>query len=209
MRDVPPELILCLTVQHTGTWTVLSYLHDHDGIDGFRLVGNHGNRPKTVLLGDMEIAERPGRHLLAHKHIDYLTPKWAALIGRSFPVVTTARDPLAALVTRHGRHPEKWPHLSHLETWRAWADIAGFAHVLRLEKPDWTALSLSCGLRPLPSPAAQNESRETGLHAAYRAGDGATLAKELGRAWTYLQSLEPVLRPRLERAGYRNLLWWK
>lgn len=208
MRPVPP-LIVHLSVQHTGTWTTNAYFWEHSEVKGFQQFNTFGRQARTIGLDGLTINESLGDCTVLHKHVDDTVPQWGKVLSHYFPVVMPVRDPLASLVTRHGRHPEKYPHGNLLAAWYSWLLIAEYAFIVPVDlNPDWEGLSRHCGLEPTAPPEIQNSSSRTTWHDAYGRGDVDFLKRELKASWRYLTRLEKKLRPKLEDLGYRDLLWW-
>ncbi len=145
-------MIYCLSVHHTGTWTAISWLTQHDGVDGF-LQEDH----VSEVLADGEVYHQVGDMMLKaefdpkmvyHEHVrieaskptrsGYLPDLWwerslapvqMVLIG-THPTLIPMRDPLASLVT-----------------YQRWAErdgrIDGGNFSPRNQIDDWCALAVS------------------------------------------------------------------
>ena len=152
-----------------------------------------------------------GENMVLHDHIDAISHCYAPALNHFFLLIIPLRDPLASIITKHAREPETWPYRSHIENWRLCADMLsrGIGHVVTVDNdPDWVAVSRHVGISESNPPEKINVSQKTALHQAYDEGDRLFLKRELNEVWFDLQKLEPMLRPHLERYGYRDLLWW-
>lgn len=187
-------MIGLFTVQHTGTWTVAAYLYQHPEIDGFwELLSN---KP-IVHLNGLSLNRGMSRDALVLTHINYITAAWVRVLSQLCPCVITYRDPMASLITRHARHPEKYPHIPHNNTWKDWRDIHRLSDVfvLDVENPDWSGLSHYCGMNPIDPPENMNKGPRSPLHEAYA-----------NRDIDYIYAKIPISVDHLRTLGFET--WW-
>ena len=123
------RVIMLTTVQHTGTWFMISLLCDHPAVNGF--VELH--QACLVALSGDPLTQRKHQARLDLAGINVVhTHYWAwenskedAVRGAVFtlmctlPSVVTLRDPLRSLITRESRHP----NLDHEDLLDAWVHM--------------------------------------------------------------------------------------
>ncbi len=227
-------VIFCLSQIHTGTVSVLAWLGAHEDCDGVLLsteVYESGREPATVYHEHVRPDDRERGKIArsqvvlawAHPTVIPLRDPLAALVSYRHRAVltgqagTTRYRPMEDVVDR-------WCLLAETEE-----RFGGFEHIrylawdlpeLESRRPDregarmrsiglW-ATAQALGLTdPAPSTAGlprENSSGAYRLREAYDAGDLEALMSI--RAVRHLRNREELLRPFLERRGYRDLLWW-
>lgn len=223
-------MIFCLSQLHTGTVSVLAWLRAHEDCDGVLLstdVYTSGSEPATVYHEHV----RPD-----HQAADEcFMSRTQIVMAWAHPTLIPLRDPLAALVSYHHRAEVSGqisglryrPRLDIVDRWiclaRAEPLFKNFEHVryfawdIFQTKEDrcsrlWD-MAQTLGLQdPAPSRAGlpqENSSGDYELKRAYRRRDQHHLAGMMGAGYEYLVDSESILRPFLERRGYRDLLWWE
>ncbi len=154
-----------------------------------------------------------------------------------FPTAITVRDPLAALITREGRTSadehkyivngfaelaasqkdffclpvDLYGEKAIVERLRILRELLEYLGVpadksyIMQAATDWTNygatqkdLSLSIRIRKYADQ----------LKKAYRYGEVEKIIEAMPRTYEYLKSKELIIRPFLEKLGYRDLLWW-
>ncbi len=221
-------MIFCLSQLHTGTVSCLAWLRAHEDCDGVLLsteVYASGSEPATVYHEHV----RADHQSEAHMSRTQIVMAWA------HPTLIPLRDPLAALVSYHHRAEVSGqidglmycPQLDVVDRWcclakaeplfKSHEHVRYFAWDIfqtveeRNSRLQETARAL--GLQdPAPSRAGlpcENATGDYELKLAYRRGDRFHLAGMMGAAYEYLVDSESILRPFLERRGYRDLLWWE
>lgn len=213
------------TVQHTGTWFGLNLLYAHSQVScvldgGITLFSNHGLLYKNRMVVQTHIGE-------GNDPIEW--EKMIQFAGIS-PVISTVRDPLAALITRQTRHPE----VSHCCIIDGFLNLIHFTEVqdvfilpvdLYAAKPVEERLAFLHKLLEfvgLPSesyiflwalawPVHNTTPEGPGgiLHSSYIAGDLGPIIQAMPEEYEYLKSQEGILKPFLQRQGYENLIWWE
>tara|TARA_Y100000031_G_C8252279_1_gene401121 strand:- start:8058 stop:8480 length:423 start_codon:yes stop_codon:yes gene_type:complete len=138
------------------------------------------------------------------------------------------RDPLAAIITRHESNKKETvpvdpimmpfmfnafihlamkmdPYIVPLDLAKSRSDkikmLEGVSSVAKVS-PDKKYLDSYIDKKPI------NTLGEYLLKKMYREGDIKGLKKEIGLQIEVLKMLEPDFRPILEKAGYRDLMWW-
>ena len=202
------------SVNHTGTWFLLRFLEAHprstDRFEIFDALARNAFNERSIL----------------HFHVAGEPPLWD-LFDAVLPtgrVLVPVRDPLAAMITRHARHP----FLDHRYIATGFARLAanpGSATFLPIDLPERVfdrAAGLSTVLRSVRWDADPNlvASRagswgkensigyDTAEKAWYRAGDFSNLRRTIGREIEALLDLRSEIRPFLEDLGYKDLSWW-
>lgn len=232
-RTLDTGTVWVLSVQHTGTWFVLDLLREHPGfpsVDPVTLdpIATRFQQFGTIRNGDIvsrgiihgHVGHGPAAHFSdSRKFVE--GNKYVELTNL-IPIITPLRDPLAAMITRHARHPMlDARYIVDAFVWLAHADAT--PTFLRVDAPegvdraeslkdalgsvglDWAA---PIALRWAETWPVRNVSGDTWLKEAYRVGDPEPIAREMPDEWARLIARRDVLRPFLERFGYRNLLWW-
>lgn len=161
------------------------------------------------------------RHILGkecHGDIDLLC------IG--LKVVIPFRDPLASLISRRNRNPgiPFYDHIDALEYIAVSPHVAN-SFVFPIDTEDFKSfwqhrrklakdMFLFCNLRPIEMTVwakdneKQNAMPEYYAKAAYDDGDVKAATKGCYGEYLYLKSKEDVIRPFMERMGYRSAIWW-
>ncbi len=227
-------MIFVLSELHTGTVSVLSWLGAHEDCDGVLLstdVYTSGREPATVYHEHVRPDDRLPRKMArtqivlawAHPTIIPLRDPLAAVLSyhhraiQSGQIGTDLFRPLEDVVDR-------WCLLA--ETEERFDDFPNIRYLawdlpdLESRRPEregarmrsiglW-AMAQAVGLTdPAPSKAGlprENASLGYPLRDMYEAGEFEELRTIA--AVGYLKDCEPILRPFLERRGYRDLLWW-
>jgi len=152
-------MIYCLTQHHTGTWSTLAWILNHQNVKGFLttehifdiLEPSEPFRSSGVYpvhpMESGELIEEFHPSMVYHEHMRLDAEKaeridrTQVLIASVTPTVIPIRDPLAALISyemraeKAGRTAEEgFAPLSHLDTWVALAETArmtlrNFAHI--------------------------------------------------------------------------------
>lgn len=223
-------MIFVLSELHTGTVSVLAWLAAHEDCDGILLsteVYMSGREPATVYH----------EHLRPDDRLPQKMSRTQIVLAWAHPTIIPLRDPLAAVLSYHHRaiqtgqigtemfRPladvvDRWCLLAETEErFGEFPNIRYLAWDLASANPTknpatfkarlWD-IAQGCGLTdPAPSKAGlprENSSGDYPLREIYEAGDFEELRTI--RAVGYLKDCEPILRPFLERRGYRDLLWW-
>ena len=227
-------VIFCLSQIHTGTVSVLAWLGAHEDCDGILLsteVYESGREPATVYHEHVRPDDREPRKIArsqvvlawAHPTIIPLRDPLAALVSYHNRALVTGQvgtdlfRPVVDVVDR-------WLLLA--ETEERFEDFPNIRYLawdlpeLESRRPDregarmrsaglWAAAQAVGLTDPAPSRAGlprENSSGAYRLREAYEAGDleGLRILRGVG----HLIDAEKILRPFLERRGYRDLLWW-
>lgn len=227
-------MIFVLSELHTGTVSVLAWLAAHEDCDGVLLstdVYTSGREPATVYHEHVRPDDRERRKIArsqvvlawTHPTIIPLRDPLAAVLSYHHRAIQTGQigtdrfRPLADVVDR-------WCLLAETEErFREFPNIRYLAWDLpdlESRRPEregarkrsiglW-AMAQAVGLTdPAPSQAGlprENSSGDYPLREMYEAGDFEELRTI--SAVGHLKDCEPILRPFLERRGYRDLLWW-
>ena len=246
-------LIILCTPHHTATWFWVSFFYNHPEVSGFttfRRMREAAKFPNSELrthrvMPGMEsdsFTEKfcPGKTNLLHIHMETdlkLTPQHFLSTSEHFvamllnlPVIISTRDPLAALITRHYRHPNLVESTDLLDAWKHMVELYQLVKVnsrLKIIPVDLletyhnrleasrACLSV-CGLSDNGYaekwghewPRKLNSQGAYKLKVAYNQKDLNYLKTNLGVLWTQLCESESLLRPFLENLGYKELLWW-
>lgn len=221
-------MIFVLSELHTGTVSILSWLGAHEDCDGILLsteVYTSGREPATVYHEHVRADDREPRKIARSQ----------VVLAWAHPTIIPLRDPLAALVSYQHRAEhsgrigtdlflpredvvDRWSLLAETEErfqefehirYLAW-DLEQAVRAPATFKARLWETAQAVGLTdPAPSREGlgrENSSGDYPLRDAYEAGDLEGLSSV--RGLDYLRDCEPVLRPFLERRGYRDLLWW-
>lgn len=142
------------------------------------------------------------------------------------PTLSPLRDPLVCMIRAWHREPPLYPYDWLLD---AWINLANKGETLgvkfwRMEPFDQQGfvnaivrIGLSAGypqyhydwLSSLkPTERINNTPGDCDLRIDYANRDAVALEKKLPAPWRRLKELQPVLRPFLEKYGFKDLLWW-
>lgn len=230
------KYIFLATIQSTGTWWAINALKNHPEIGGASHVQTLMNFQNGWVLRDGWTGNPHNDHLapegkttLIYSHYGG-TPanfaRWKPQNNYEFmmlvtPTLAPLRDPLICMIRAWHREPPLYPYDFLMDGWihvAKRADTLGVKY-WRMEPfdqegflkavsdiglscpPDWVA-SLT------PNVRINNTPGELGLHRNYENGNIAAIEKKLPVPWRRLKENEPVLRPFLEKRGFKNLLWW-
>lgn len=215
--------ILLTSVQHTGTWWAIATLRNNPKIGGFAHVHNLDALTSGTMSSNPhnESVRGPGT-LLLHDHWGSTDPNWTWATVDEWDVTPSSRrtlapmrDPLQAMLTRHNRHPEKYPHMDHL---RAFLGISQqdftFFRVSPFSYPAFGLAMQRVGLydpvwiSQIDTAARPNTSGTYTLKKAYLDGDFRTIRRQVPEIVHNLMDHEDILRPFLEELGYEDLMWW-
>ncbi len=229
------KIIFCPTIPHTGTWFLVDFLKEMVEVENF--IQLQALRKNETFLRDPVSGQAGLVHGVVNLLQGHFTPQHAQLImafAAQCPTIIPLRDPLAALVTRQHRHPE----LSHVHIVNGFVELASKIDLHRdsfnplyvpwdmFHATDDRVMALTdivehAGLSydknaetigdwAASWPIAEHNSQGVyPLKRAYKDGDWPALRAELAPEIQVLQQAEHIIRPMLERVGYRNLLWWR
>lgn len=218
-------MIFCLSQLHTGTNSTLAWLESHGDCRGVLLstgvyTDPTAHRPTTVYHEHVRQDSRFNRQMC----------RTQIVLAWSQPTVIPLRDPLAALISYQHRAEvskqidtdlfrpredivDRWCYLAEAEDLIKSCRIRYLALDLA-EPPNESRLwetTVALGLSdPAPSVLGlprRNDSGDNYLKQAFQRGDLDPLEFHLVHL-DYLRKAEPILRPFLERRGYRDLMWW-
>jgi hypothetical protein len=224
------HVILLPTVPHTGTHFMVEFFKQFQIVQNtVELVQLRKNEYKFAGNPYGFAGLYPDRTNLVYGHVYERELPTLLSLARWWKPIVPLRDPLAGLVTRQNRHPDQ----THTHIVNAWLRLVEVVDELEPEyvpldlliKPEdrrdamirvVEKAKLGCGAwhtqaLTWASQWPQNKHNSKGnypLKEAYRAGDIEALEGVLGHELTQLRLAEPVLRPFLEKQGYKDLLWW-
>lgn len=211
-------------------WTMLQELVAIAG-------GAEGTAQKchTGVPGDLiEPSLSEGTNVI-QRHVALVDCSWAKLsdemIGMlaSLPCLIPLRDPLLSLITQYQKAPQR-DHSADVIVWRPFVEVLlkiervanlSFLPLDVLDTHESRLIHLMAVFNTLQIPnddfaadwadqwpTTYNSRGDYVMKQKYYARDIGYLSRTLGDAWTELQRGEEILRPFLERHGYKKLLWW-
>jgi hypothetical protein len=242
-------VIYCLSQHHTGTWSTLAWVSQHDSVRGLITYPHifDALERKDDVIHRMESGEMPSvwhPTMVYHEHVrpdDRLLrriDRAQVLLATMTPTVIPIRDPLAALISyqvraeREGR--DDFDPAGQVDGWIRLAETSDvfkeFAHIKFLcwdlaAKMDrigrYTYLreiardlglagdddgpSAQCGVKVIRN----NDLGRYALKRAYSRRDLTYIRRNVSNGgFEALRACRGILRPFLERLGYRDLLWW-
>lgn len=229
--------VVLLSVQHTGTWFLIEFFRRHPQITSVRElrdfkteVGVLEGRPLIQSHVTGETWDPHGRELEKFLPVNAgeLTAESWGHVDALYRVVCPLRDPVKALLTRHGRHP----YLDHRYI------VEGFLTLARIHADscrEWTFLPIDrtgdtgtrvhmlnglvagAGLDPWPEGVNAwardwprvNSSGTTELKQAYQEEDFASVQRALPEETSLLLDSREELIPFLKDQGYTHMPWWR
>jgi len=226
------KAVVLLSIPGTGTNFVKELIEAHPAIthsvQWSALFKSQSFVHEEISLGAWSTGLDPNGTTLVWGHIP-TEPRhmsFARSLMAFCPTVVPLRDPLLSLITRH----QQGDSMDNLVI-----DVVGAWQWLALNKlnplyfpvdqkfGEWERHDLGCymyaDLRfegfmqgdvhwPFSDWTPVNSQGDYPLKTAYYAGDFDRIKAEIGQPVHYLQDIEGVLRPLLEREGYRELIWW-
>lgn len=230
------KYILLSTLQSTGTWWVIDALRKHPEIGGLSHRENLMALQNDWVLRDDwtdnphgEALAPEGKVTLLYEHYfpsDKPFDRWYPQSPSEFlmtvlPTLSPLRDPLLCMIRAWHREPPLYPYDWLIDAWIHAArrgDTLGvkFWCMEPFHKGGFLQAVQDVGL---PTPPRWVEGLEPqirinstpgdcDLREAYQNRDIIVLRKRLATPWRRLQEAEPILRPFLEKRGFKNLMWW-
>jgi hypothetical protein len=224
------KAIFIPTIQHTGTWFCIEFLKAHNEVQHFVELKDLRVNGSEMTLIHTHFGDGNTHHPAdVSKHIPFYVVN--DLINE-YPSITTVRDPLAALITRQIRCPDLW-HTYIIDSFVSLAkeikkmpnknlfllpvDLYKtksfemryqilnelLSHVGLSEDPYakfWAA--------GWPIYNTVGDSSIIGLKEYYNLGEVDKIEAAFPEEYAHLKRKEPILRPFLEKLGYRDLIWW-
>lgn len=210
-----PPVLLSATVQHTGTYNLWGMLEASPDVhkitwrDRIRRGLDQAHPTKTTVL-HTHFGDETFKDLISHfRELEFWT--------RALPTVIPLRDPMLAVISRHGRYPKIEP--SYI--------VRGFVQISQLKtepcfirtdmpelgRQDARAMFERFDMRPCPDSIItnwrpKNATGQTPLKQAYALKDLGAIEQAVPAAFHLLMEHRNVLRPFLERYGYRDLPWF-
>ena len=214
------HLALLATVPHTGTNWLLEFLRPHfeHVVQTTELVKTESYQRDAsgVVLG---LSMRG--HDLVWGHVREREKQLMfALAAAGVPVIVPVRDPLLALCSTRNHFPAGDGDSWFFEAWKLWAAMDDwgptYVPIDRMDGSDLdevlVALHASDDVESIEAQLVSppvNSQGDYPLRIHYDARNKHALRGALGAPlWERLLTMEPLLRPILERLGYRDLLWW-
>ena len=222
------KIVLLASVPHTGTNWLLEVLRKHGDfghvVQTTALVKTVSYQARVDYTPTPRGLQPDTRNLIWGHFRESEKQLMFGLAAAGCPVVVPMRDPLLVLCSTRNHWPggegDEW----FFEAWRLWAAMDDW-------RPRYVPVDgeLSEPLRQLfedlsqfPSEAMIEEKVEAAfatspvnaqgeytLRTLYDADDRQGLWDTIGPTlFDRLRALEPLLRPILERIGYRGLMWW-
>ena len=234
----PRRYIMLSTLQSTGTWWTIYALKKHPEIGGQTHVQTLISLQNDWVFRDGWTGNIHNDHLAEEGKITLLychyggTPapanftQWKAQTNYEFmmmvvPSLAPLRDPLICMIRAWHREPKLYPHNFIMDSWihvakrgsdlgmNYWCidpfDLEGFLSAVRnigLSTPDEWVSELNINKKENDTPG------ESDLRVYYANRDADAIEKKLPIPWRRLKEEEPVLRPFLEKYGFKDLLWW-
>ena len=225
------KVIFVPTPQHSGTWFLLELLQGHSEV-------RNGVMELRDMIGPMRgeitlLHTHFGQGVTYHPNDaeKFITDKVLFELVGIHPTVITIRDPLLALITRQLRHPDLW----HSYIITAFMTIVqelvnkpnvfflpvdlyknkSYAQRLQLLKRLFAFLKLGeedylkfwAAGWPRLNTVGYESAKET--RRWYNNRDIDKISALFPEEYGVLKKREAILRPFLEKLGYRNLLWWE
>lgn len=212
--------ILCLSVQHTGTWFALNFLMEHKGTKGVVAQVKNIKTRDDILQDGIVHVHINGFGITSSGGRRTRTFKQTAAMTKGMRLIVPVRDPLLSLITRHKRHPDR----------KSFYIVDGFCHLSEL---DAVYLPVDCNTYDIhPYYLLEKVCKELGLEVnefvekwsikwpiynskfdyglkrAYQEGRIDKIAKAFPEEYQHLKENEKNIRPFLEKLGYKNLMWW-
>jgi hypothetical protein len=227
-------VIFVWSVHHTATWTTLKWLESHEDVRG---VVEIRFLDKVLMDGSynyMTVQKWGGNRTVLHDHFahhkdGYQLDLRALALAMTHRTVIPMRDPLAVCLTAQHRTEIRGQGFDGLDAVKelrmlalAWPlveavvipwDLAPGTSELRYK---WLRIH-SLGLALEDDGATfkwaqqwrvENTKGDYEYKRAYQQRDRRWIEKRLPEVWRELKKLEPLLRPKLEELGYKDLLWW-
>lgn len=156
----------------------------------------------------------------------------------TFPTATALRDPLSSLLTREGRRPDDchqylidgfvslaktnrklfyvpvdlYAGKSFEKRFILLEGLFDFLGIVPIEKDYITKMAsewlIRGDIQNDASVSDSNKKRAAQLKSWHQQWDIQRIIRAIPRSYKYLKDREPIIRPMLEQAGYKNLLWW-
>lgn len=214
---VPEDTRFVLSVQHTGTWFAISLIRLWKSA--------HFEELKLAVPERMKRGVKPDFFSHLHHHCDSRICELNDTVLQNHKTVLPVRDPLLSLITRQSRHPT-WRHRYIVDgfCWMAEREDAENAHFYPVDLGDdadsrfrrTLAVAEHWGMPPVAEMGEfakrwekQNATGSNWMKVAYRNRRLSEICDQgLRNEIEYLQSCEGVIRPFLERQGYKDLIWW-
>lgn len=230
------KFIMLPTIQSTGTWWAVRALQAHPEVGAIMHPQNliHFNNDWTLREGwtgnphDEAFAE-DGKTTLLYSHYGG-TPanytRWKPSndyewLMQVVPALAPLRDPLLCMIRAYHRESSLYPHNYLIDGWlfvarregtmgiNYWRmdpfDIGGFLGAVK-------AVGLSCPdnwIAELDWKKKINDTPgECDLRTYYANGDLRAIKKVIPIPVRHLQDNEVILRPFLEKVGFKDLMWW-
>lgn len=243
------EFIYLQTVQHTGTWFIVGFVMDHEEMGGMiqedhisaglrkgdMIQENHVRGGKVLLEGIVPDKKNLiFTHIASHslKKPPFLCPRQMMItLACNRPLVVPLRDPLLAMITHRGRHPD-WEEkaLFHkITTWQLYfkflADFEKHRRVIYCPLDALTGDNKLVVLKKIQEAYGLKDDalaekwaaewpvinsyvkHEDPPKQAYYNRDLAWFSENMPRELAALREWEHVFRPILEK-WYTDLLWW-
>lgn len=224
------HVILLPTVPHTGTEFMVNFLQELPLVQNVVELRQLRKNPQLLAGGERGLPGLyPDRGNLAYGHIYEKELPTILSLAQWWKPVVPLRDPLLSLLTRQNRHPDQ-SHIHIVASWLRLVDIVDECDpcyisldLLNTEEKRKDALEkvvFACGggygawfdvvnnwARNWPK-YKHNSKGIYALKEEYLHGDMTNIEQELKQELVHLRHAEPILRPFLEKQGYRDLLWW-
>ncbi len=213
---------------------MIEFLQKHSDVDNF--VEMQVLRKNDTLMRDFVSGQAgliAGATNLIHGHFNHDNIKMMQAFATTCPVVIPLRDPLLALISSKQR--DRSQHGQYLHVVDQFVDMVAKIDVCRkvydplyfpidlIDKEDMNdrrdalrAVLIHTGLddpgyswpvaKDWPRPNSRDDDHD--LKRAYLDGDFKTVKLHLPKEVERLKDAECVIRPLLERVGYRDLIWW-
>lgn len=229
------KVVVLASVPHTGTFFVENFLRNHKSVGHSLGVGPVLKSRCLVRrrLGEKAWEEglEPGSVNVMQAHLTPYNLKYIQAFALFNPLVIPMRDPLLAMVSTVARNPDNDP-MKQVDAFVDLAEaIVSHQHIyqpyfvpvdlLQEEKSGHrynalASLQTHCGLAVDKDHTALVATRWEPVNSAalyplkkdYLNRDKKSLWKALGREISAMQAREGVLRPMLEKIGYKDLIWY-
>ena len=206
---VVKDIIIISSVWHTGTMSLINLFKKEK--PGYKFI----NKDFSIFKHESQRRRwfrKPGKYII-FGHIHPNSVDFIRGLSEISTLIIPMRDPLLSLISNYKRDNHRPKTLKNyniglfdqLETWVKYIFNLNSFHVpvdLDISKLEYNGVAFS-------KIGVYNSFGNSLLNEAYISKDKEYIISKLGDCYSALCDMENILRPSLEKLGYRNLLWWK